>query len=317
MISVIQQRIAEFRQQARLKAGSLIISVFGDAVAPRGGRIWLGSLITLLAPLGLNERLVRTSVFRLSREEWLVAKPLGRRSDYMLSPSGEKRVAEATRHIYSSTTPFWDRRWRLIMTVGYLTTKDRERLRKSLIWQGFGMLSNHCFIHPSADLMEAFDALVAEGLANLIGKLKPLVAADPASFANAASDKDMVRSAWDLDHLALVYREFVQRYDPILQAYRQDPESTSDEDAFLLRVLLIHDYRRLLLRDPTLPDVLLPSGWPGQKARLLCNELYQRLLPASERHLDRHFQLADGRTPSSSEWLPERFVQVDPLAVMA
>ena len=121
MISVIQQRIAEFRQQARLKAGSLIISVFGDAVAPRGGRIWLGSLITLLAPLGLNERLVRTSVFRLSREEWLVAKPLGRRSDYMLSPSGEKRVAEATRHIYSSTTPFWDRRWRLIMTVGDLT----------------------------------------------------------------------------------------------------------------------------------------------------------------------------------------------------
>ena len=203
------------------------------------------------------------------------------------------------------------------MTVGDLATKERERLRKSLIWQGFGVLSNHCFIHPSADLMAAFDALSAEGLGNIISKLKPLVAADPASLANAASDKDMVRSAWDLDHLAQVYREFVQRYETILQDYREDPDSTSDEDAFLLRVLLIHDYRRLLLRDPTLPDVLLPSGWPGQKARLLCNELYQRLLPASERHLDQNFQLADGRTPLSADSLPERFVQVDPLEVMA
>ena len=300
-----------------MKAGSLIISVFGDAVAPRGGQIWLGSLITLLAPLGLNERLVRTSVFRLSREEWLIAKPLGRRSDYLLSPSGQQRVAEAARHIYASTTPFWDRRWRLIMTVGDLAPKDRERLRKSLIWQGFGVLSNHCFIHPSADLMAAFDALVAEGLGNLVGRLKPLVAADPSSLANAASDKDLVRSAWDLDHLAQVYREFVQRYEPILQEYRPAPEASSDEEAFLLRVLLIHDYRRLLLRDPTLPDVLLPSGWPGQKARLLCNELYQRLLPASERHLDRNFQLADGRTPPGAETLPERFGQVDPLALMA
>lgn len=317
MTAFIQKRIADFRQQARLKAGSLIISVFGDAVAPRGGRIWLGSLITLLAPLGLNERLVRTSVFRLSREEWLVAQPLGRRSDYLLSPSGEQRVAEAARHIYASTTPFWDRRWRLIITVGELDAKERERLRKSLIWQGFGVLSNHCFIHPSTDLMAAFDALAAEGLSNLIGRLKPLVAADPASLVNAASDKDMVRSAWDLDHLAQVYREFVQRYEPILQEYRDDPEGTTDEAAFLLRVLLIHDYRRLLLRDPTLPDVLLPSGWPGQKARVLCNELYQRLLPASERHLDQNFQLADGRTPLAAESLPDRFVQVDPLALMA
>jgi phenylacetic acid degradation operon negative regulatory protein len=28
-----------------------------------------------------------------------------------------------------------------------------------------------------------------------------------------------------------------------------------------LRIVLIHDYRRLLLRDPKLPDVLLPAEW--------------------------------------------------------
>ena len=36
-----------------------------------GGAIWLGDLIELLAPLGINERLLRTSVFRLVAQNWL------------------------------------------------------------------------------------------------------------------------------------------------------------------------------------------------------------------------------------------------------
>ena len=43
--------------------------------------------------------------------------------------------------------------------------------------------------------------------------------------------------------------------------------------------------------------MLLPTQWPGQKARLLCKALYRRLAPASERHLDRCLVLADGTIP--------------------
>ena len=32
----IHERLESFRQQSRIKAGSLIVSVFGDAVLPRG-----------------------------------------------------------------------------------------------------------------------------------------------------------------------------------------------------------------------------------------------------------------------------------------
>ena len=247
MLPPIQKRLDDFRRQGRVQAGSLIISVFGDAVLPRGSRIWLGSLIRLLEPLELNERLVRTSAFRLAKEEWLRTEPSGRRADYLLTPSGQRRFEEASRHIYASSAPRWDRRWRLIITVGELPPKRREALRRALFWQGFGILGGDCFVHPSA-----------EGQAEIDG-----------------------------------------------------------ESAFLLRTLLIHDYRRLLLRDPELPDVLLPPEWPGQKARLLCKELYRRLLTPSERHLDAHFQLADGQTPEATPALHKRFREDDPLGMPA
>ena len=88
----------------------------------------------------------------------------------------------------------------------------------------------------------------------------------------------------------------------------------NDQDAFLLRILLIHDYRRMLLRDPELPEVLLPAQWPGQQARLLCKEIYRRLETASSRHLDAMLCVADGSTPVEDATLANRFSQDDPLS---
>lgn len=191
--------------------------------------------------------------------------------------------------------------------------REASSKRRALFWQGFGTLGGDCFVHPSADLSAAFDALLAEGLADTVGKLKPLLAAD-AQFGNAASDVDMVNGAWNLERLAGVYDGFVGRYQPVLDELRADAAGDiDDESAFLLRILLIHDYRRLLLRDPELPDVLLPADWPGQKARLLCKELYRRLLAPSERHLDTHLQLASGQTPPATPLIHERFREDDPL----
>lgn len=290
------------------------MSVFGDAVVPRGGRIWLGSLIRLLAPLQISERLIRTSVFRLAKEEWLQTEPHGRRSNYLLTRTGQRRFEEASRHIYAAHPQPWDRRWRLMLTVGELAPKARERLRRALFWQGFGMLGADCFVHPNADLGGALDMLRADGMADLLGKLMPMLAAQ-ACFDLTASHDDMVKKAWDLAQLAEAYGVFISTYAPILQELRLDPQNAVDEEsAFLLRILLIHDYRRLLLRDPELPDVLLPPDWAGQQARQLCNELYRRLLAPSERHLDQHFQLADASTPKALALLGERFRSDDPLA---
>jgi phenylacetic acid degradation operon negative regulatory protein len=61
------------------------------------------------------------------------------------------------------------------------------------------------------------------------------------------------------------------------------------------------------LRDPQLPEGLLPATWPGSRARLLCRDLYRKLLPLSERHLDANVRLSSGTVPNASRALVSRF----------
>ena len=313
----IEIRLERFRQKSRIQAGSLITTVFGDAILPRGGRVSLGSMIQLLQPLGVNERLVRTAVYRLVKEEWLQSEALGRKTDYMLTPSGRNRFDEASRQIYAADIPGWDRRWRLILMVGELDARLREQLRRALFWHGFGETATGSFVHPTADLETVMESLVSEGLDAVLAHLMPMVAVN-ARATRCATDVEMVQKAWNLDGLAASYEGFLQKYEPIRDALVTcGQQHLSEEDAFLVRTLLIHDVRRLLLRDPQLPESLLPAAWPGSRARLLCRDLYRKLLPLSERHLDTHVRLASGIAPQASQVLARRFEYGMDLAVDA
>ncbi len=300
-------RLERFRQKSRIQAGSLITTVFGDAILPRGGRVSLGSMIQLLQPLGVSERLVRTAVYRLVKEEWLQSEALGRKTDYMLTPSGRNRFDEASRQIYAADIPGWDRRWRLILMLGDLEVRLREQLRRALFWHGFGETATGSFVHPTADLEKVMESLASEGLDAVLPQLMPMVAVNSRA-SHSATDSVMVQKAWNLTGLALSYEGFLQKYEPIRDALSASgQEGVSEESAFLVRTLLIHDVRKLLLRDPQLPESLLPASWPGSRARYLCRDLYRKLLGLSERHLDANVRLSNGVAPHASRALVSRF----------
>ena len=60
--------------------------------------------------------------------------------------------------------------------------------------------------------------------------------------------------------------------------------------ALLARLMLIHDYRRLILRDPMLPPALLPRDWIGREAFAAARSLYRALAKPAERWIDDHLQ---------------------------
>ena len=71
------------------------------------------------------------------------------------------------------------------------------------------------------------------------------------------------------------YRQFLQRFGAVIERFRADARVHDPAQCFVVRTLLIHAYRRVLLRDPLLPAALLPLDWPGAAAYALCRDFYR------------------------------------------
>ncbi|MGX5218963.1 phenylacetic acid degradation operon negative regulatory protein PaaX [Pseudomonas segetis] len=297
----LQQLITRFQEQTPIRASSLIITLYGDAIEPHGGTVWLGSLIQLLEPMGINERLIRTSIFRLAKDGWLSAEKVGRRSYYSLTGAGRRRFEKAFKRVYSASLPAWDGSWCLLLLT-QLDPEKRKQVREEFEWQGFGAISPLMLACPSSDRSDVATSLQELG-----------VLEDTIMFETKAQDvlaskalRKQVRESWDMNELAAHYSEFIKMFRPLWQVLREQ-EVLEPSDCFLARTLLIHEYRKLLLRDPQLPHELLPGDWEGRAARQLCRNIYRLIYSKAEQWLNTSLETADGPLPEVGEGFYQRF----------
>ena len=283
----ISPQIARLQRGLVLRANSVLITLFGDVMAGRSQSVWLGSLIQLADLFGLSARLVRTSAFRLTADDWLSCTRLGRRSFYGLTAAGLQRVQHAERRIYDFKLPEWDGRWTLVMMATGLPASVRLHLKRELRWEGFGELSPNVLAHPHASHSSLKDIIHAS---NAEEKIVVLGAESIAGYSSKPL-QTVMQSVFKLDQVEVAFRQFVARFEPVLL----QTTDLSPAEAFFVRALLIHEYRKVLLRDPNLPQALLPAGWPGSQARRLCESLYGQLLTSSEAFLLAHVQTLDGK----------------------
>lgn len=304
----LSQWIDEYLEQRPARANSLIITIYGDFIAPHGGTIWLGSVIKLVEPLGLNERVVRTSVYRLSQEKWLVSQQIGRKSYYSLTASGRKRFENAYRRIYYAPQDTWNGEWSMVLLPSSLTASQRDALRKELIWAGYGTVAPGVLAHPANDTDDLLSILQETGTHNKVVTLK----ATSLGALNSKPLQDMVHECWNLDAIATTYRAFSDRLRPALRALRS-ARDLDPEQCFMVQTLVMHDFRRALLHDPLLPPQLLPRDWSGGIARELCAELYRLTYPLALQHLQQIGETPDGPLPPAANYFYERFGGLDPV----
>lgn len=291
--------INEYSSRPTLRSGSLITTVFGDAIAPRGGKVWLGSLIDVMSNFGIGDRLVRTSVFRLARDGWLQSEQIGRRSYYSLTDEGRERFDQATHRIYGAPTTNWDGQWCLLLLSG-LDTTEKEAVRKECGWLGFGPMSANVLAHPTPNLAD-LDITVQR-----LGVVDDLVVLNGQTVRNESGMRRLAHGSWNLAGLDERYGAFVKMFRPLMRSMRSDTQ-VDNKTAFLVRTLLIQEYRKVLLRDPMLPEELLPSNWQGAAAYQLCRNLYRALHMAADRYLTETMETTDGPLPPPSAGFLARF----------
>src|SRR6201991_4059340 len=280
-------RIIDQLKREPSRTGSIIITVFGDAIVPRGGSVWLGTLLEFFETLAIDASVVRTAMSRLTADGWFERNKVGRNSFYRLVQKGRLTFDIATRHIYDPPPSDWTGRFELLL-IG--KAEDRDAAREALKNAGFGTPLPGVWVAPSG-------APIPEEAASAI-RLEVSAEDD--------SGRRLLSESWPLDRTADAYLKFMKTFEP-LRNWIGRRESLADIDAFTARILLIHHYRRVVLRDPLLPTALLPVDWPGRAARMLCGEIYQGLLEPSERWLDHNGSNEAGPLPPAGEELQRRF----------
>ncbi|WP_149826627.1 PaaX family transcriptional regulator [Streptomyces tailanensis] len=247
--------VSRRRELGDVSARSLLMTMLGEYVLPKGRPVWTSALVEALAMFGVEEKSARQSLARTAAEGWLVSERVGRRVRWALTPPGRRMLTEGAQRIYDfgSGERTWNGTWLVVLVSVPEARRDlRHRVRTRLAWAGFGSPEPGVWITPHADRE-----------AEALGVLKELGLADDAmsftaTYGAVGSEAAMVARAWDLSEVEDRYEEFIDEFTGLHPA---------DGDAVLhAQTMLVHEWRRFPFLDPCLPPKLLPANWSGTKA---------------------------------------------------
>lgn len=304
-----EQRLDALRQSVKMSPKGLISIIYGDMLVPHSGTVWLGSLVNLAGHFGVVEYLARTSALRLVQDGWLHPTKIGKLSFYSMTEDHIARVKKHYPRVYGQPFKDWSGTWYLLLAgVSGLDRKQLGNLWESLRWHGIGRLSSDIFV-SAAESIDAVDLLLQE--LDLREKIE-VMRAESILPKDQSLLRGIVQKAWDIAHIADLYERFLARFRPLWLDLDQGMPFDG-KHAFMLRTLLISEYRTIALQDPRLPKELLPEPWAGATAFTLCKNMYQLLLPASEGFLQENVRTADGPMGRAGDLLYQRFGGLAPI----
>ena len=249
------------------RAGGFIVTLYGDVVVPRGGVLWIGSIIEACAEVGISETLVRTAVSRLVAAGRLVGERAGRLSFYRLTEAALSEFVAAAAVLFGGAEPATD--WQLVAWSG-----GADPIPSGPEAAGFARLGPGLALAPWGR-RGAGPALVL--------RVSAPAGTDPGGLRAFAA------AHWPLAAQAEAWREFLRRFEPLAGA-----GLPSGRDCLTARLVLVDAFRRAALADPGLPAGSLPADWPGAEARALFAWLYLALSPRADAFVAERFVARDG-----------------------
>ncbi|WP_298858799.1 PaaX family transcriptional regulator C-terminal domain-containing protein [uncultured Sulfitobacter sp.] len=222
---------------------SLMVTLFGDLAQAEGSTIDGPTLSAVMTEMDIRPEAVRVALHRLRNDGWISSQKTGRTGQHCLTPLGRSETRQASARIYASATSPHEG-WKLVLTQDadtpqHLTTQGLLPLLPRIYLGG-----TQAKVPPMALVLTGNDA--PEWLRSQIAPL--MLEADYAALLPALGQ---VEQMMQIDMLT--------------------PLQTAT-----LRCLLVHNWRRIVLRHPPLPHALLPENWSGHACHLLIETLLTR-----------------------------------------
>ena len=235
---------------------SFVVTIFGDLAQDEQARI-SGSLMgTFVGRLGVKPEALRVALHRLRKEGWLESHKQGRSSDYALSPWGRAQSAQASQIIYDrAALARPDEAWLVLHDPA---DKARDPAGEGSLYS-LSPAASLALRRPRGSDTDLVLRLSAE-------QPDPI----PAWVQLKLCDHSLIDASQDLE----------QRLAQVL-AHRALIDRLSDLDRMVLRVLIVHSWRRLILKAPLLPAFLFPPAWRGTSCAEQVEALLRALPPLS------------------------------------
>lgn len=237
--------VADLRGADLPRVWSLLVTVFGD-LAQDGAAIPASVLGQIVAPVGVRPEAMRVALHRLKKDGWIESERSGRSSLYRLSAQGRAQTVAASPRIYSPDPPAHEA-W-LVLTDPSAPTPPEGT---SGLWLGANM---------------QLSASPPEGAESFATRLEPDTRL-PGWMRGRVCDPALARLSADLS----------QRLARLEGLQAAQPAELTATQAAILRVLIVHGWRRIVLKAPALPDFVFPEPWAGAACRSRVATLLARL----------------------------------------
>ena len=192
-----------------LKTWSLIVTLFGDL---NGEELTGGQIRSLIGHIGIRPEAIRTALYRLKSDGWIISEKRGREALYKLSHQGREQTEAVTANIYGQSGRYPDG-WQFVYQKDIPSNFNGISLCKDLYV--VPVLKN---TSTSSDSQQCLTL-------NLADKAVP---------------------EWFLEQLV---PEPVQRNaKALIDTVSNNPAIYTGQDALVVRLLVLHHWRKLALR---------------------------------------------------------------------
>ena len=237
---------ADLRALGGQRVWSLMVSLFGDLVQEQGAHIDGPVLSAIMAAMQIKPEAARVALHRLRNDGWLISKKQGRISQHSLSEEGLRLSAEASPRIYATPdeTP---QDWQLVMLK-----HAGPGAQKQLETAGYAQVMPRIYV-GGRSMAVPKDALVLQG----------------------ADVPPWLQEQITPEHLTEGYEKLCLTLTHLTKAL-PNPSVFSPLEVAVLRCLVVHNWRRLVLKHPSLPRALIADNWAGHRCHLQVFDLLNR-----------------------------------------